>query len=224
MTPKDIPARGPNPTLDDISRSIGPSCLFVMGTLAHPTSPEQTIVLIGADHSMWPVFTLSPEYTDTARNPLDRWSKRIIGALATTLKAEAVYPSDGPPYAPFISWALASGQFFQSPTGMMVHVKAGLMISIRAALILDQAIDPDKPAANPCDSCATKPCVTACPVDALSNQHFYDVATCKAYLRSTAGADCMNHGCKTRTACPVSQSFNRNPAQSAFHMRAFTGV
>ncbi|MEM8577992.1 MAG: ferredoxin [Pseudomonadota bacterium] len=191
--------------------ACAPHGLFVMGAAGQ-------IVLIGAGPGMWPVFTASAEFNDGAADPLDRWSKRVIGGLAATCGAEAVFPSDGPPYRPFIAWAKETGRFWSSPTGMLIHDVAGLMISIRGALIVPGGAAPAASGASPCDGCDAL-CVTACPVGALSADAPYDVPACKAHL--AASTDCMAGGCLVRRACPVSEQFARDPAQSAFHMRAF---
>jgi len=215
---------------DEIDQAASVHGLMIMGgyhpDANDPKDPVATRILLGADRSFWQVFTLSAELSDSAADPIDRWSKRIIGGLARQVGAQAMFPSDGPPYAPFISWALATGRFHQSPTGMMVHDKAGLMISIRGALAFDRRINlPDLPARDPCESCVGRPCETSCPVGALSADRGYDVPNCKSYLKTEAGAgSCMAVGCRVRNACPISREFDRPPAQSAFHMRAFLGV
>ena len=194
-----------------------------MGALHPQDMPDKTLVLIGAGSGCWPTFTTAPEYRDGRRNPLDRWSKRIIGDIAQG--ARTLYPSDGPPYAPFIVYALATGRFHASPTGMMVHDVAGLMISIRGAIALNGLMPLSAPQISPCETCADQPCTMACPVGALSTDQAYDVPICKNYLNSLRGqTTCMTQGCAVRIACPVSQSFDRDPAQSAFHMRAFSGA
>lgn len=193
--------------------------LFIMAKCSDPES-NRTIVLIGTDATFWDIFTTSPEYQNNAPNPVDTWSKRIITRLADG--RPTVYPSSGPPYAPFIEWALRSDQFFQSPVGMMVHQKAGLMISIRGAIKLSQPYAAPTPSArSPCVICVEKPCLTACPVGALGQDTAYDVPTCKAHLNSTEGTDCMTGGCAVRRACPVSQRFDRPEVQSAYHMGVF---
>lgn len=201
-------------TLDRIEEAAASHGLFVMGSV-------ENRVLLGTDADWWSVFIHSPEYRNGVAHPVDTWSKRVIGDLAQAFDASAVYPSDGPPYAPFIAWALATGRFWQSPTGMMVHDRAGLMISIRGALECGTAFNSEEDALNPCDSCADKPCVAACPVGALRADAPYDVPTCKAYLDTPPGRDCMSGGCHVRRACPVSAAFDRPQAQSAFHMKAF---
>ncbi|SLN38155.1 hypothetical protein PSA7680_01870 [Pseudoruegeria aquimaris] len=194
--------------------------LFVMGGL-HPAEGG-TLMLIGMAADGWPCFTASREYADGAPDPLDRFSKRVIGGLAKQMGGHAVFPSDGPPYPPFIRWALDSGSFWQSPVGMLVHAEAGLMISLRGALQLPGIHpQPEVPTAAPCDSCEGQPCRGACPVDALGGPEGYDVAGCKDYLATPPGSACYEGGCLARRACPVSAAFGRPDAQSAFHMRAF---
>ena len=100
-----------------------------------------------------------------------------------------------------------------------MHDRAGLFVSYRGAIALKVRIDlPERPA-NPCETCAETPCLTACPVDALSAEQGYDVAACHGYLDTAP--DCMSRGCAARRACPVSQTYARQSAQSAFHMAAF---
>ncbi|WP_299046628.1 ferredoxin [uncultured Tateyamaria sp.] len=203
-------------TLDDIAACVAPHGLMVMGHSANR-------VLIGTDAHWWDVFTQSPEYLNKVTDPVDTWSKRILGGIARATGATAHFPSDGPPYAPFIAWALDTGRFWPSPTGMMVHDRAGLMISIRSALEFTEEFEPVPAGTHPCTTCHARPCVSACPVGALSADAPYDVPACKAYLDTPAGQSCMTGGCLARRACPVSQAFARPAAQSAFHMKAFVG-
>lgn len=202
----------------DIEARLARAHLDLLATL---NCGDETLLLLGpAPRGFWPAFTASPEYSDGAPDPLDRWSKRIIGALARTYGGVAVFPSDGPPYPPFMDWALQSGQCWQSPVGLFVHERAGLMLSFRAALRLPgKTAPPDISKASPCETCADQPCRTACPVDALQADA-YDVPACQSHIRDTDSAKCRT-GCAARRACPVSQNYGRAPEQSAFHMRAF---
>ncbi|MCI2401105.1 ferredoxin [Aliiroseovarius subalbicans] len=180
-----------------------------------------TIVLLGPhEPGFWAEFSASPEYLDDAPDPLDRWSKRVIGALAAAWGGMAVFPSDGPPYPPFLAWAQASGRAWSSPVGMLVHDRAGLMVSYRGAVRLAGVMNLLETGGIPCTDCADTPCRTACPVDALSPRG-YDVATCHAHLDTSEGQNCLTQGCVARRACPLSASYGRLPVQSEFHMKAF---
>lgn len=206
-------------TLEDIQTAAAPEGLLVMGVLHEEGN---TVVLLGTGPGFWSAFTRTPEYADGTPDPIDRWSKRVIGAIASHLGATCVYPSDGPPYPPFIAWARKSGRAFASPTGLLVHDTVGLMISYRGALMLPHPLPlPSQDNLSPCETCIDQPCTTACPVGALSAARPYDVAACHGYLDTTRGADCMTQGCAARRACPLSAGAARHPAQSALHMRAF---
>ncbi len=192
----------------------------------HPTPQDQvpdgcqTLLLIGPyEPGFWGCFKASPEFSDGLPDPLDRWSKRIITPWAIAHNATALFPSDGPPYAPFLDWARRSGRAWVSPVGMLVHDHAGLFISYRAAIALPEKIALPPAGQNPCNSCKTRPCLTACPVNALLSD--YDVSACKAYLNSQSGRDCMETGCLVRRTCPAGRKYARLPEQSAFHMASF---
>ena len=86
---------------------------------AAPDGGGSVLLLGPREPGFWPAFTASPEYADGNPDPIDRWSKRVIGALARRWQGRAVFPSDGPPYPPFIRWALASGRVWQSPAGLL---------------------------------------------------------------------------------------------------------
>ena len=181
----------------------------------------RSLVLLGpSEPGFWQHVTAEPEFLDGAPDPLDRWSARVICALATEVGGQASMPFGGPPWHPFIQWARRSGRAWQSPVTLVVHDRAGLMVSYRGAVALPQAI-PDAPSVDPpCATCASQPCRSTCPVNALSAEG-YDVATCHAYLDTEAGQDCMMRGCAARRGCPVSQGYGRNETQSAWHMRIF---
>lgn len=209
-----------------IEKAAQKAGLLTMGTahvqnLTGLASDPATVVLLGTGANFWPIFASSDEHLDGMPHPIDRWSKRIVGTLADQFDATTAYPSDGPPYPPFISWALKTNRFFLSPVGMMVHDTVGLMISIRGALLFDTEIAiPTTDLASLCTVCEA-PCTTACPVDALGGDAGYDVKACHSYLDTPEGQSCMTQGCHARRACPLSAGANRTDAQSALHMKAF---
>ncbi|WP_247742730.1 ferredoxin [Shimia sp. R9_1] len=209
-----------------IEKAAQKAGLLTMGAahvqnLTGAASDPATVVLLGTGAAFWPIFSASREGQDGMPHPVDRWSKRIVGTLADQFDAATAYPSDGPPYPPFISWALKTNRFFLSPVGMMVHDTVGLMISIRGALLFDtELVIPSADLASPCTACAA-PCTTACPVGALSAEASYDVTACHGYLDTPEGQSCMSQGCHARRACPFSAGASRTDAQSALHMKAF---
>lgn len=205
----------------DLSDSASGWHLNVLG-LVYPVDLAgiRTLCLLGpAEPGFWAHFSQSSEYQDGQPDSMDRWSARVIGDLAGSLGGQAFFPFGGPPFQPFIRWAAASGRAWSSPVGLLVHDTAGLMISYRGAIgFAHHIVGPALPA-KPCDSCADRPCETACPIGALGPAG-YDVAACKAHLNSDAGQACMQ-GCLVRRACPVSGTYGRLAEHSHFHMKAF---
>ncbi len=203
-----------------VDAALTPYGLKVLAGVNPETGPHKTLFLIGPDGlRFWQVFQESTEYQDGQPNPVDRWSARVLGGIGIGFGADAIFPFGGPPYHPFISWALQSGECSQSPVQILVHGKAGLFVSFRGALGFSERLELAQSEQSPCETCIDKPCLTACPAGALVKNN-YDVAACHVFLDSEQGQGCMTRGCAVRRACPVGQS-NRAEAQSAFHMSYF---
>lgn len=192
----------------------------------HPVAADntprgtQTLLLLGPDEpGFWDRLKRAPEFNTP--DPVDRWSTRVISALASEFAATPLFPFGGPPYQPFISWAFRTGRVFQSPVSLMIHDTAGLFLSFRGALALREKLTlPQIASTSPCDVCTSKPCLAACPAGALT-QDGYDVPACHDFLDQADGKSCLNGGCHVRRSCPVSQSYGRLAQQSAHHMRYF---
>jgi hypothetical protein len=183
----------------------------------------RTIVLIGMTGRVgWSAFAASPEAGDGAGDPLDRWSRRVIETLARELGGQALFPFGGPPYWPFQQWARRAEPVHPSPIGILIHPRYGLWHSYRGALGFSGKLAIPEPAAipSPCDSCVGRWCLKPCPVGAFSSAG-YDVAACVGHLKSAAGADCMDLGCRARRACPVGAEHAYGPEQANFLMEAF---
>jgi ferredoxin len=211
--------------LDDIEARLAPHHLTVLGGF-HPDAEDgapkdcATLLMLGPrEPGFWAHVTAEPEFKDGRPDPLDRWSRRVIGHLACDLGAKALFPFGGPPFQPFIRWAQRTARAHVSPVTLLVHDTAGLMLSYRGALALRETLALPEAPGTPCTGC-TRPCVTACPVNALSDTG-YDTDACHAFLDTDDGRECLTMGCRARRACPASQSHGRDPAQSAFHMRSF---
>ena len=186
-------------------------------------APARTLVLVGnAGPRMWPAFAASEEANDGAPDPLDRWSRRIVTRLACTLDAGAHFPFGGPPWLPFIRWAQRAGPVYPSPIGPLVHPDHGLWHAYRGALAFRERLDlpPRDERPSPCERCAERPCLSACPAGAFSASG-YDVDACVAHTASRAGVRCLDGGCLARHACPAGRDAVYGAPQAAFHMRAF---
>lgn len=200
-------------TFDEIVRAASALHLTPLGGVH---DDDSTTILLGpTEPGFWAFVTTQSDFC--GNNPMDHWSKAAITKLATRLDAEPLFPFGGPPYRPFIDWALQSGEAWQSPVGLLVHKDAGLLTSYRGALRFSKKIPLPAPTTSPCDTCIDRPCVTACPVSALGIDG-YDVPRCKSNI--DVDRTCRE-ACRVRMACPVSKSYGRDAAQTAFHMEAF---
>ncbi|TCT08737.1 hypothetical protein EDC22_10849 [Tepidamorphus gemmatus] len=181
--------------------------------------PTRSIILVGnAGAELWPAFA---PHVDGERHPLDRWTRATVAAIADRFGARPVYPFDTPPL-PFQQWAMRCEPVHPSPIGILMHPDHGLWHAYRAALLFADMID--LPAIedrqSPCETCAARPCLAACPVGAFSAAG-YDVAACAGHLDSPAGRECLERGCRARAACPVAADRAYPPGQIRFHMAAF---
>lgn len=183
----------------------------------------------------WSAFACSRFFSDGQADPLDRWSQSIGNALAQRYGGLAVYPSDGPPYAPFQQWAARAEPVQPSPLLLQLHPQWGLWHAYRFALLLPEvqvnevdrlfslvdASDSRPMVTAICSQCADQPCLSACPVDAFRAGR-YEAGTCASHLHGPTGAECMQGGCLARRACPVAPDLKYAPAHAAFHMQAFS--
>jgi hypothetical protein len=181
-----------------------------------------TVLIVGnVGSAIYPHLAASPEFGQP--QPLDRWTRRVLGELAQDLGADILFPFDGPPWQPFQRWAMrADPNLRPSPIGMLIHPVHGLWHGLRGALVLRHRLDLPmvEPRPSPCAGCTAKPCLHTCPVDAFK-PGAYDVRACRTFLGTLSGQDCMMLGCRARRACPVGRAAAYPPAQAAFHMRAF---
>lgn len=184
-----------------------------------------TVVLVGnVGGDMWRAFRTAVEAGRRAADvhPLDTWTRSVVGPVATAMGAVPLYPFEGPPHHPFQRWAQRAGPLHESPIGLLVDAEAGLWHALRAALVFADRLPiarlPAVP--SPCGTCAGQPCLQGCPVGAI-RRDAYDVAACVAHVRSPAGSDCLENGCRARRACPVGTAHRYPPEQARFHMVRF---
>lgn len=185
----------------------------------------QAVVLLGnIGGSIWPAFaTWAKGQAPDLANPLDAWSKAVIGPLARELGATAWFPSD-PPWQPFQTWAIAAEGIAPGPLGLLVHPDWGPWHGYRGALGFAEPIPGEAPASAPvCAGCAERPCLRPCPVGAVG-EGGVDIARCRGHLATPEGAPCRDQGCRARAACPVGAAQQYPRDQLRFHMAAFAGV
>ncbi len=186
-------------------------------------APARSVLLVGhGGPEYWRHFQAWMERQQSpCADPLDQWAASRISPVAEVSGARAVYPSDRP-YLPFQQWAMRSEGLRPSPLGMLIHPEYGLWHAYRAALLFSRKLNlpPAPPVRHPCNNCAERPCLTACPVEAHRLEGL-SVETCRAHLAAPAGIACRQKGCLSRNACPVGAQWRLPAAVQAFHLAAF---
>ncbi|MEM9107690.1 MAG: 4Fe-4S dicluster domain-containing protein [Pseudomonadota bacterium] len=173
-----------------------------------------------AGSSHWHVFERF-EREHKGPDPLDAWSRSVGEAIASQLDCVALYPFEKP-WWPFQSWISRAEGLKPSPLGILIHPEYGLWHGYRLAFAFREFISVPASKNHPhaCDTCVDKPCVGACPVEAIHLDGFR-LDTCRTHLASVAGqAGCMQQGCLSRNACPVGAGYRYNSRQLRFHMAA----
>lgn len=211
--------------LREITAEVEATGLSLVGAF-HPAEgdglPDEigTLLLLGpAGPAMWQAFGAAAEAADGRPDPLDRWSRRVIEALARRVDGTAFFPFGGPPWLPFQRWAARGEGAVVSPVAMQATPGRGLWASYRGALGLRARLSlPPSPHASPCLGCPA-PCLSACPVGALS-AGTYDIPACIDHVLGEAGTACRG-GCLVRASCPAGAAMEPPAGQRAFHMAAF---
>lgn len=160
-------------------------------------------------------------------DPFDERARTIVSDwfASTHPKARwlAVYPGDA--HLPLGQLAARVGWGRSSPLGLTVNPTYGLWLAHRIAFVTDLTFD--QPTTSPsvvahvCDSCATTPCVPACPVGAVSLTSTYDVEVCARH-RVDEGTNCALQ-CLARNACPAGAEHRYGDEQMAHHYGAGLG-
>ncbi|MGB3645778.1 MAG: 4Fe-4S dicluster domain-containing protein [Mesorhizobium sp.] len=187
-------------------------------------APARAVVLVGqAGAAAWPHFLHWRSRQPAGLvDPLDSWSRDVIGAVAARFGARAAGPNDRP-FLPIQRWAMRAEGLKPSPLGILMHPLYGLWHAYRGVLLFDRALSFPRPpeVVHLCDSCVEKPCLKSCPVDAYHGDGFAYQA-CLSHVRGPDGGACRTTGCLDRNACPHGAAYRYPADMQAFHMAAFS--
>ena len=184
------------------------------------TDPDafESLVLLGqAGRTLWDRrvrhhLDAADPFDDTVRAMVAEWFR----SEHPDARWEVVYPGDA--LLPLGRLAADVGWGEPSPLGLTIHERFGLWVAHRIVFLTDLELaagDGSAGAGRPCEACRDRPCVPACPVDAVSFRAGFDVETCARH-RVAPGTECAFQ-CLARNACPVGSEHRYGQAQMRHH-------
>lgn len=167
-----------------------------------PAHHFRQLILIGhAGKTLWESIRTSGQASE---NPIDDFSTRTVehwlaeqfpGARHTL-----IYP--GNITTNLQTLGTLAGWHHPSPFMLGIQPEWGTWYAYRVVILTDTDLEPTTPlrSDSPCDRCQDKPCVSACPAEALSGNAF-SLEECVSY-RKLASSRCKTT-CIARISCPV---------------------
>jgi hypothetical protein len=182
---------------------------------------ERYLILLGnGGPNFW--RALQAQAQADSNDPVDTFSRALaVRFVEQYLQANArvLYPDEQS--LPLQQLGALAGWHHPSPLGVGIHADYGLWFAYRAAVLTDAPLKPtvwpqtESANKSPCDRCATKPCLSACPGQALNASNPLDLTRCLAW-RKTPDSSCATT-CLARLACPVGAEQRYDQAQIRYH-------
>lgn len=221
-------------TLEALRRALAAAGFNLLATLARdvydPLVPDPwraiavapacrgVVIVANGGRSLWPRFRASEE-ARAVRDPLDRYTRRVLGEAAATCDpaaAVALYTDRrAETYLPMMALAQRAGLGVPSRLGVLIHPEYGPWLAIRGLLFVPFEVESGEPLDYaPCVGCPA-PCATACHGGVVGADGV-DVEGCfrTKLLKRACRADC-----DARRACVVGPEHTYPDEQIEHHHR-----
>ena len=199
-----------------------------------PHFPEtETVVVIGnGGGEFWNHFReyaeARPGYLQQREHPLDDYTVEVIGARLTPLLDTAraqyriIYPFQffSGLTVSFMHLAQAARLSVPSILGVQIHPRYGPWIAWRAAVLVNHvfpALSAPAQGFDPCSTCVERPCIAACPTQAVSAAQGWDLRACTQH-RLRVPTDCAER-CHARYTCVYGREHRYPKDELAYHQR-----
>jgi epoxyqueuosine reductase len=182
-------------------------------TLGNTSSYRQLILLGHGGKRLWERVRAVGL---TSEHPIDDYTVRVVDSwLAEQLPGRAyriIYPGEQP--VGLQALGKLAGWHHTSPFMVGIDAEWGSWYAYRAAVLIDFQFQTFSPInrESPCNTCLSKPCISACPADALAGGSFA-LGRCSSYRLSENSACATS--CLARETCPVGAQHRYDKAQLA---------
>jgi epoxyqueuosine reductase len=182
-----------------------------------PLHDHRSLVLIGhGGRRLWPALTAFGMKT---ADPVDHFSlvmtQRFIDEFLDVPPVLMLYPTG---YTiPLQQLGALAGWHYPSPLGLGINETYGVWFAYRAAFLTTLSLPAiqNPRTISPCETCHDKPCINACPVQAVRGVGKFRVPACVDF-RLQAQSVCQDR-CLSRLACPVTPEHRYEPEQLHYH-------
>ena len=182
------------------------------------TDYQYIILLANGGSRYWQSMQQAGSQTEQQSDPVDNYFYQIINDLLEPyFEYKVVYP--GNHFLPLQGLGKLAGWHHESPLGLGIHPVFGLWFAYRGVILSNTKFSPIESdmahgSESPCRSCQGKPCIAACPANAVLASGF-KVGQCSDYrLQSESG--CQSR-CMARLACPTGKEYRYQTAQMTYH-------
>ncbi len=167
---------------------------------------RRLVLTANVGRSFWPKVK---ENWASSQHPVDDYSRHVTQTYAQTYLPDdetvLLYPTQEH-LIPLQQLGQYVGWSHTSPVGVGIHADYGLWFAYRTAFVTTAELPPTEidTRPSPCLSCSDKPCLSACPAQALSATAKIQLDPCLDH-RIAEQSSCADR-CLARLACPVGQA------------------
>lgn len=174
---------------------------------------NQLILLAHGGRHLWEKIQLNADST----NPVDDYSIKVVNKFFDkdlgNIKFKLIYPSQAP--VGLQSLGELAGWHHSSPFRVGINKQWGSWFAYRVAMLADSHFQTTSKVEDdsPCSSCKGRPCISACPAEALESEFSLD--KCLSYRKSEDSL-CKDR-CLARMTCPVAKEHQYELEQIQYH-------
>lgn len=188
-------------------------------TAGYPlTAYKQLILIAHAGTTFWQALNQNRPQTP---DPVDTFTRNTVDTVFKQALQSRRYDILYPGKLPLDLQALGALAGWHHPSPFWVGVNScyGSWFAYRALILADSDFVPTSPwkEPSPCASCATKPCISACPAQAMQAGHL-NLERCLNHRRQPESS--CRYQCVARNACPIGREHRYDTAQMQHHYAA----